>query len=130
MCIRDRNYCRGDQRFVGHVSDVEAMIDELISNAIKHGVPGLLEVSSEYEAADDHGEEPRIVFSVTDSGPGIEDVAPLLDAEFRDHSNSQARGMGYSLIKRLADRTGATLDIESSAGEPTAVRFRLPASPH
>lgn len=125
LLLTTENYCNDGQLFVGHTADVHAIFDELISNAIKHGDPGLLEVSSAYEEGSDG---PAVVFSVADSGPGIEDVVPLLDAEFSDYSNSQARGMGYSLIKRLAERTNAELDIESAPGSRTTVRFRLPSN--
>lgn len=128
LLLTTENYCNGDQLFFGHIADVNAIFDELISNAIKHGDPGLLEVRSEYDEAGVDDQGPSVVFSVTDAGPGIEDVSPLLDSEFHDYSNSQARGMGYSLIKRLAERTGARLQIESSPGGRTAVSFTLPAS--
>ncbi len=104
---------------LGHHSDLETILDELIGNVIKHGQPGLLKITAE-DASE------GVVFSVIDSGPGIDDVTPLLDPTFHDWSNSQARGIGYSLIKRLAERTGATLDIQSSRGEPTTVTVTLP----
>lgn len=114
--------CEGDGIALGYRSDLDAILDELIGNAIKHGQPGLLKVA----AHDDHQ---GVTFSVTDAGPGIDDVGPLLDPAFHDWSNSQARGMGYSLIKRLAARTNAALDITSSSGESTTVSVTLPSSP-
>lgn len=128
LLLTTENYCDLGQRFVGHLADVNAIFDELISNAIKHGDPGLLEISSEFDAGIDSDSPPVVVFSVTDSGPGINNVAPLLDSNFHDYSNSQARGMGYSLIKRLAERTHAELVIDSEPGGRTAVSFMLPAS--
>ena len=111
--------CVGDDSALGHRSDLDTILDELISNVIKHGQPGLLKITA--EDSDD-----GVVFSVIDAGPGIGDVGPLLDPAFHDWSNSQARGIGYSLIKRLADRTGASLAIESSLGESTTVTVTLP----
>ena len=111
--------CESDGLALGHRSDLDAILDELIGNAIKHGQPGLLRIG-----AADAGD--GVVFSVTDAGPGIEDVSPLLDPKFHDWSNSQARGMGYSLIKRLAAHTDATLGIVSSPGESTTVSVTLP----
>ena len=106
---------------LGHRSDLDAILDEIVGNAIKHGQPGLLRIG----AADaDDGVE----FSVTDAGPGIDDVSPLLDPAFHDWSNSQARGMGYSLIKRLAAHTNAVLGIDSSPGESTTVTVTLPSA--
>ena len=111
--------CADGDFALGHHSDLETILDELIGNVIKHGQPGLLKITAE-DASE------GVVFSVIDSGPGIDDVTPLLDPTFHDWSNSQARGIGYSLIKRLAERTGATLDIQSSRGEPTTVTVTLP----
>ena len=114
--------CEGERSALGHRADLDAILDELIGNAIKHGQPGLLQIA----ASDTNG---GIVFSVTDPGPGIADTGPLLDPTFHDWSNTQARGMGYSLIKRLAARTNATLNISSSLGEPTTVGVTLPFAP-
>ena len=111
--------CAGDGDALGHRSDLDAILDEIVGNAIKHGQPGLLRIG-----AADAGD--GIAFSVTDAGPGIDDVGPLLDPNFHDWSNSQARGIGYSLIKRLAARTNAALDIESAPGESTTVTVTLP----
>lgn len=113
--------CDGDGLVLGHRSDLDAILDELIGNVIKHGQPGLLKI-----AAEDGND--AVTFSVADAGPGITDVGPLLDPTFHDRSNSQARGMGYSLIKRLATRTNATLDIESSLGDSTTVSVTLPSA--
>ena len=111
--------CDGNGLALGYRSDVDAILDELIGNVIKHGQPGLLRIAA-VDRAD------GVMFSVTDAGPGIEDVGPLLDPTFHDWSNSQARGMGYSLIKRLAARTNATLNIDSTLGESTTVSVTLP----
>ena len=111
--------CESGGLALGHRSDLDAILDELIGNAIKHGQPGLLRIG-----AADAGD--GIAFSVTDAGPGIDDVGPLLDPNFHDWSNSQARGIGYSLIKRLAARTNSALDIESAPGESTTVTVTLP----
>ena len=122
LLLATDNRCRGEGLALGHRPDLDAILDELIANAIKHGQPGLLRIAA--EEADDS--EDNIVFSVTDAGPGIEDVSPLLDPTFYDWSNTQARGMGYSLVKRLAGRTAAELDIDSALGEPTRVSVTLP----
>lgn len=113
--------CEGEGLALGYRFDLDAIFEELVGNAIKHGQPGLLCIAaSETDRA--------IVFSVTDAGPGIDDVGPLLDPTFHDWSNSQARGMGFSLIKRLAARTKATIDIESGPGESTTVNVTLPSA--
>lgn len=114
--------CDRDRKVLGHRTDLDAILDEVIGNAVKHADPGLLRV-----AATDDG--PSVVFSVRDSGPGIDDVGPLLDPTFHDWKNLQSRGMGYSLVKRLASRTSAELHIDSATGAPTTVSVTLPACP-
>ena len=114
------NRCQEEVHVAAHLSDVQLIFDELVSNAIKHGEAGLMRI-----VADCAGDS--IEFSVEDPGPGIADTAPLLDPSFLDTQNTGARGMGYSLIKRLLARTGAEMEIESSSGGPTIVRLRLPS---
>lgn len=122
LLLATEHRCEATAPVIGHRSDLDAILDELVGNAIKHGQPGMLRIA----AADTTG---GVVFSVTDAGPGIDDVGPLLDPSFHDWTNSGARGMGYSLIKRLAVRTGAELTINSAPGAPTTVCVTLPTAP-
>ena len=117
------NRCSPEVHALGYVADVNGILDELVSNAVKHADAGLLEVTADSESED------RMVFAVSDPGPGIVDTAPLLDPEFQDWKNSGIRGMGYSLIQRLAERTEAEIEITSSAGSQTVVRLTLPLAP-
>lgn len=123
LLLATDNQCPVEVKAMGYVADVNAVLDELVSNSIRHADAGLLQVTAECgspSAID------SVVLSVSDPGPGIADAAPLLDPEFQDWKNSGIRGMGYSLIQRLAERTQADVEIESSSGDQTTVRLTLP----
>lgn len=126
LLLACENECEDGAFMHGHGTDVDLIFDELISNAVKHADPGLLRVSARSTDGDGNGSS-TIEFSVEDPGPGIAETAPLLDGSFHDHQNTGARGMGYSLIARLAERTDAVVEVESALGAPTVVRFRLPS---
>ena len=126
MLLTTENRCDDGVGAHCHRADVVAVLDEVIANAIEHGDPGLLAISSSGEIGEDGVE--LVVFSVSDTGPGIADVAPLLDPNFHDRANSQARGMGFSLVKRLTDRTEGTLEVSSKPGSSTVVRLMLPTA--
>ena len=123
LLLATDNRCPAEVQAVGYVADVNAILDELVSNAVRHADAGLLQVTAE---CDSSSAIDSVVFSVSDPGPGIADTTPLLDPEFLDWKNSGIRGMGYSLIQRLSERTQAAMEIESAAGGPTTVRLTLP----
>lgn len=126
LLLSTENQCPSNVFALVHISDLNLILDELVSNAVKYGDPGLLRICAIAGPGLEDG-QPTIEFVVEDPGPGIEHTEPLLDASFHDWDNTAARGMGYSLIARLAHRTGAAVDIESGVGSPTTVRVTLPA---
>ncbi len=125
LLLSTENNCPSNVAVRGHLGDIGLIADELVSNAIKHGDPGLLRVAADVGVG--VGDEiETVVFSIADSGPGMANTEPLLDGSFLDWQNTGARGMGYSLIKRLAERTGASISVTSAAGSSTTVSFTLP----
>lgn len=124
LLLSTENCCPPGVLVNAHTSDLHQILDEVVSNAVKHGDPGLLHVRAEADL-DGAGAVQAVEFSVHDPGPGMADTAPLLDGSFQDRQNTGARGMGYSLIKRLAERTNADIRIDSTPGVSTVVRLRL-----
>jgi PAS domain S-box-containing protein len=107
---------------------VARVLDNLVGNAIKFTVAGGVTV-----AVTSDGE--RATMTVRDTGPGIpEAFQPVLFDEFRQASTGHARthegaGLGLAITKRLVDRLGGTITVESEAGHGTAFAVALPASP-
>ncbi len=127
LLLSTENRCESSTRVETYVDDLHLILDELVGNAVKHGDAGLLRVTAEETRSADGGEFVECVeFVVEDPGPGIADTAPLLDAGFHDLQNTGARGMGYSLVTRLAERTSAEVEIDSASSGGTVVRVTLP----
>jgi PAS domain S-box-containing protein len=91
------------------------IVNELISNALKHAFPderrGKITIDL---ASDPHGE---VVLSVSDDGIGIPDELDL----------ANATTLGLQLVSLLADQLGAKLDVHRS--NPTRFLLRFPVEP-
>lgn len=111
---------------VGSPEDLEELVCNLVSNAIKYTPPGGRVVAS--VAAD--GE--HAVVRVTDTGIGIpKDDLPKLFDEFHRCSNVrqsgiEGTGLGMAIVKTLADRHRAEVRVESEEGQGTTVEVRFP----
>ena len=107
---------------------VRQILLNLLSNAIKFGAGRPIEVAT--RALDDGGLE----LAVCDHGQGIspEDLPRIFD-EFVQlaHSGNTAQptgtGLGLPISKRLSELLGGSLTAESTRGEGSTFRLRLPA---
>ena len=68
----------------------------------------------------------ELVIRVTDTGPGIE--ADAMDKIFEPlfSTRSFGFGLGLPLVKRVAERHGGSVEVESAAGGGTTVSIRIP----
>lgn len=104
----------------------ERVLDNLISNAIKH-TPAGGRVEARLERAPG-----RTIVAVADTGEGIaaEDVPRLFRKYGRGRrtESGERKGIGLGLLFcRLAvELHGGTIDLETSAGRGTTVRISLP----
>ncbi|WP_299644929.1 cell wall metabolism sensor histidine kinase WalK [uncultured Chloroflexus sp.] len=106
---------------------IAQVLGNLISNALRHTpAGGVVRVTV---AADPDG----IVFSVTDTGPGINpaDLPHIFDRFYRaDRARTRSSGgagLGLAIARRLVEAHGGQIWAESELGRGTTVRFRLPA---
>ncbi len=107
---------------------LEQVLINLLDNAIKYSGPGgTVTVSVK------RGEAGRVVFEVSDTGPGIppEDLPRIFDRFFRvERSRSQQHGgsgLGLAICKQLVEAMGGAISAESQPGRGTVFRVELPA---
>lgn len=106
---------------------IAQVLGNLISNALRHTpAGGVVRVTV---AAEPDG----IVFSVADTGPGIDpaDLPHIFDRFYRaDRARTRSSGgagLGLAIARRLVEAHGGQIWAESELGRGTTVRFRLPA---
>jgi signal transduction histidine kinase len=94
----------------------------LLSNAMKHGVPagGNVELGCGWQ-------DGELCFWVRDDGPGIEPIYhhKIFDLFQRLVSRDQVEGagIGLSIVRKLVDRNGGRIWVESAPGDGTTFKF-------
>jgi len=116
-------------RFSGDPGKIRQILQHLVANAIKFTESGSIVVS--VKKAPDAGRRLRLLFRVEDTGIGI---APEdMDRLFRSFSQVDGTftrkyggtGLGLAIAKRLVERMGGTLWVESEPGVGSAFSFTL-----
>lgn len=76
-------------------------------------------------------EETTVVVEVEDSGPGIpeEQLPTLFDPFTRGDDSTEGSGLGLTVAKDLTEAMGGSLTVESTRGEGTCFRLKLPGAP-
>jgi PAS domain S-box-containing protein len=104
-------------------SRVDQILSNLISNAVKYGKGGLVEITFETN-------EDKAMFTVADQGIGIApgDIQRIFERFERAVPPGVYGGMGLGLYitRQLVLAHGGTIDIESEPGKGTRVRVALP----
>lgn len=111
---------------VGSPEDVEELVSNLVSNAVKYTPRG----GRVHASAKLNGE--YVLLRVSDTGIGIppEDM-PRLFNEFHRCSNVrqsgiEGTGLGMAIVKTIADRHHAEIHVESKLGQGTTIEVRFP----
>ena len=105
---------------------------QLISNAAKFTHDGEIRVGARREAL---GARDRLVFSVTDNGPGIvaEEQArifePFMQGETGAARRSDGSGLGLTLVRRLTRLMGGDVRCESELGQGATFTLWIDAGP-
>lgn len=108
---------------------MQAIIDNLVSNAIKFSAGGStirLQVSSA---------NGRTIFEIADQGPGIlPEEMPLLFKKFarlsaRPTGGEHSTGLGLAIVKKLVDTMKGSIHCESEYGSGTTFLVELPGKP-
>jgi PAS domain S-box-containing protein len=105
---------------------LQQLFQNLITNGIKFHRPGVPPVVHIAARADDHG----WTVKVSDNGIGIE--PQYLERIFvlfqRLHSRAEypGTGIGLAICKKIVERHGGTIHVESEPGRGTSFEFTLP----
>lgn len=112
--------CRADPALLRQV------LVNLLSNALKYTAgrdPALIEVGAE-------SKEGEVVYSITDNGVGFDmrHADKLFGVFQRLHSQAQFKGtgIGLSIVQRIVERHGGTVQGEGRPGEGATFRFSVP----
>jgi len=113
-------FVQGDARRIGQIMSV------LLDNAVRYSHPG-----GQVEITTRSGPE-GWQLEVRDFGIGIpeEDLPRIFERGFRASSarthRADGSGLGLSIAKAFAERHGGRIELESSVGQGTMVRFSVP----
>ena len=117
----------------GDADQLRQVFTNLIENAVKYGGPNK-EIALRARRDDPHPalRVPSVTVSVTDQGPGIEEVhIPRLTERFYRVDNHRSRemggtGLGLAIVKHIVNRHRGRLRIDSVIGEGSRFSVILP----
>lgn len=111
---------------LGYEPWVEEVWQNYISNAIKYGdQPPRIELGATVEDGD------MIQFWVRDHGPGLteEDQAKLFTPFTRlEGTRATGHGLGLSIVKRIVEKLGGRVGVDSAPGQGSTFIFSLPSA--
>ena len=115
--------------FTGDRRLVRELLDNLVSNAMKHSRPGqTVKVTA-------RGEGAAVRFDVTDRGPGIapEEQGLVFEQFYRTQQSVEGAvpgtGLGLWIARRLAELQGGAVGVSSRTGHGTTFWVTLPRVP-
>lgn len=121
-----------DERIPAHVvgdsSRLQQVLNNLIGNAVKFTQAGEINVEA-YLLPSSVPDKVRVLFSVADTGVGIDDaILPALFEPFTQADDSftrkyQGAGLGLSICKNLVELMGGGVSVDSAKGVGTTVHF-------
>lgn len=106
-------------------TQIQQVLQNLLANAIKYRNP---EVPSRIHISAEHRDSEWIV-SVSDNGVGIEpENLEIVFSSFKrlHHDASSGTGLGLSICRRIIERHGGRIWVESEPSEGSTFRFTLP----
>lgn len=112
----------GEMRIFFNLTQLQRIIDNNLSNAIKYSYEGgTIEVI--LEPTDD-----GCVIRFKDQGIGIEDVERIFERYYRENKDKGGFGIGLNIVKSIIDKAGIELAIDSvyGRGSTFSYHFRSP----
>jgi len=109
---------------IGDAGALNQVFLNILKNAAEaiEGQGGAIHVAASWEEA-------RVVVRVQDTGPGMEAAvrAKLFEPFYTTKGGGKGTGLGLSMSRRIVERHGGSIEIDSEPGEGTCVTVRLPA---
>ncbi len=109
-------------------ADVERIFTNLLDNAVKYTQSGKVRIAA--RSADGWLEA---VVEDTGIGIGRDDLERVFEGFFRSvaakATGEVGTGLGLSIVRKLVERLGGTVSVESELGRGTKFTVRLPTSP-
>ncbi len=109
---------KSDSKWLGFI------IDQLLQNAIKYSSPGkCIEIYME--------KKDKIKLHIKDNGNGIpeQEISRIFDRSFTGkyvRENKTSTGLGLYLVKKLTDKMGHRIDVESTPGKGSTFSIVFP----
>jgi signal transduction histidine kinase len=118
---------------VGHGPWIEEVWANYVSNALKYGgSPPRVELGADPPQTEGAEEERRMIrFWVRDNGPGLapEEQARLFTPFTRlEQVRAKGHGLGLSIVRRIVEKLGGQVSVESEGGRGSTFSFTLPAA--
>ncbi|MCS7022526.1 MAG: PAS domain-containing sensor histidine kinase [Gemmataceae bacterium] len=114
----------------GDPDAIEQILANLVSNALEALPPsGGGQITIGCQPADSEGYH---TYYVADNGCGIDpSLLPRLFQPFQQQSasNRKGEGIGLAIVRRVIERLGGTISVESTLQQGTTFRFTLPGVP-
>ncbi len=114
----------------GNSEQLRQVLQNLVDNALTHagGEPPRVEVSGEER------DDGAVFVEVADHGPGIpreahEKVFQLFHQLDPHGAGREGSGMGLALCRKIVERHGGRIAVDSEPGEGATFRFTLPSDP-
>ncbi len=103
------------------------VFQNLVGNALKHHAP---DTAPRVRITAEPAGEAGWCFTVADNGPGIpdEERERIFEVFHRGDNHGQGTGIGLSLVRRIVERHGGRIRVETAPEGGSAFRFTLPAA--
>jgi len=118
---------------LGDATRLQQVLGNLVGNAIKFTEQGSIEIGV-HPVSRKKDEQCRILFSVKDTGLGIEDEVvdklfiPFFQVESTFTRSFQGAGLGLAICKRILDLLDGNMAVESEENAGSTFFFSLPFS--
>lgn len=114
--------CDAERYVLGHESDVERALLNLVENAVRFSPAGRA-VTIGVECDHDH-----LALRVSDEGPGVDEAYQdrIFDRFFTTDQERSGTGLGLAIVKTVAEAHGGSVQVTRSGSEGATFTILLP----